>query len=268
MVVVDMHQADYDYQYHIDIQYLLEYTTNKCSKSVLAQQVGVVLALMVAGCAQPLPLQTSTASIPSPTQSSRGSAEPVATGSVGITATSIATATIEVQTTALPVPSVVGGTPVVVSVPTVTPLSSEEIWLAQQSDRQEFAEPRRFRAASPAMLLWFDPTTGQRLTIGQLVGEFTATAEFKLKGQADASALAVPYAIDTDYGLTAISPAVRERMLAAGFTERVEAFLLVSDSIVPADAATVPSSIRVSSHSSLLLRSRAQQASVKGTTIE
>lgn len=224
---------------------------------------------MLAGCAQPLPLQTSPGNAPLPTQLAPGSAVPASTvGGVDITATPLVTATAGVQITVLPAPTVAGGTPVVIIVPTGTALSGQDIWLNQQSGRQDFAEPRSFRAMSPTALLWFDPTTGQRLTIGQLVGEFTATAEFKLKAQADAPALAVPYEIDTDYGLTAISPAVRERMFAAGFTERVEAFLLVSDSIVPADTAMVPSSIRVSSHSSLLLRSRAQRVPVKGTTIE
>jgi hypothetical protein len=63
------------------------------------------------------------------------------------------------------------------------------------------------------------------LPIGTVSGEFPAQAEFILRG-AQQAAFEVPYRINNDFGLTAISDAVRERMKAAGYTQSVEAYIL------------------------------------------
>ena len=102
----------------------------------------------------------------------------------------------------------------------------------QQIKRQVFDPNRMYIASSPVMLLWYDPLSDQTLEIGRLVGEFTAQAEFIFQPR-NAMALEVLYHINQDYGLTAISPAVKQRMEAAGFAENVEAFVLQSDAIQP-----------------------------------
>ncbi|MBC8160951.1 MAG: hypothetical protein H7Z42_07005 [Roseiflexaceae bacterium] len=132
--------------------------------------------------------------------------------------------------------------------PTIPALSNAALWQAQQDDRQEFEVAREYRATAPAMLLWFDPLTSQHLEVGKIIGQFSAIATFTIRRE-DVAALAVPYTIDTDYGLTAISPAVKERMRAAGYTERVEAFVLVDESIIFADAAGLLQHDRSSSSS-------------------
>ena len=63
------------------------------------------------------------------------------------------------------------------------------------------------------------------MPIGTISGEFPAQAEFILRG-AQQAALEVPYRINNDFGLTAISDAVRERMKAAGYAQSVEAYVV------------------------------------------
>jgi hypothetical protein len=99
-------------------------------------------------------------------------------------------------------------------------------------DRRLFDSPRAYVARPPAMLLWYDPRTGQSLEIGTLLGEFQASAEFTLRGS-DQLAIEVPYRINTDFGLTAISDALVQRMNEAGYPERVEAYVLLSDAVQP-----------------------------------
>jgi hypothetical protein len=47
------------------------------------------------------------------------------------------------------------------------------------------------------------------------------------------AALEVPYRINQDFGLTAISEAVRARMKAAGYTDSVEAYIEQTEAVVP-----------------------------------
>jgi hypothetical protein len=79
-------------------------------------------------------------------------------------------------------------------------------------------------------LFWLDPRTDQALEIGTLLGEFVATAQFTLRGSGQ-PALEVPYTINKDYGLTAISEALIQRMREAGYTERVEAYVMLSEAV-------------------------------------
>ncbi len=72
--------------------------------------------------------------------------------------------------------------------------------------------------------------TGQTLEIGILLGDVPVQARFRLRTTGE-SAFEVPYRINQDFGLTAISEAVRSRMEAAGYTVSVEAFLLESDAV-------------------------------------
>lgn len=82
------------------------------------------------------------------------------------------------------------------------------------------------------MLLWFDPATNQVVEIGTLQGVFPAQAQFTFL-PTQAPALEVPYRINGDFGLTSISDALQERMHAAGYAQSVEAFIVLSDTIVP-----------------------------------
>lgn len=115
--------------------------------------------------------------------------------------------------------------------PVPTP-TNQQRWLAQQLNRQSFDPPRSYVAPSGTALFWFDPRTGQTLEIGTLLGEFTAIAEFTLRGGGQ-QALLVPYQINSAYGLTAISDALVQRMHEAGYPDQVEAFVLLSEAVQP-----------------------------------
>jgi hypothetical protein len=123
--------------------------------------------------------------------------------------------------------------PSVVVIPqTAVPLTNEQRWRAQQLQRQPFESERLYIANESLPLLWYDPVTSQVLEIGTIRGEFPAQAEFILRSN-QRPALEVRYQINHDFGLTAISEAVRERMRAAGYTESVEAYIERTDGIVP-----------------------------------
>jgi hypothetical protein len=122
--------------------------------------------------------------------------------------------------------------PVVIQ-PQIPPTpTNEQQWRAQQVNRSPFDPPREYITQSGAPLLWFDPRTGQSLEIGTLLGVFTAEAAFELRGSKQA-AIEVPYRINKDYGLTAISDALIARMNTAGYTERVEAYVVLSEAVTP-----------------------------------
>jgi hypothetical protein len=114
-------------------------------------------------------------------------------------------------------------------IPTLT-ISNEERWRRQQLDRQVLTERQTYRARSATPLWWYDPLTGQSLEIGTLVGPFTVQALFTFRPR-NLAAVEVPYRINKDFGLTAISPVIVERMQAAGYTESVEAYVLLNDTI-------------------------------------
>lgn len=196
-----------------------------------------LFAILVAGCAQPLPLQRPTAISPNTATSQitvvAGADTLVPEATTGGAETVVPAPTAPITATEVATPASAVGTPIVIIPSTAVALSGEAAWQAQQANREDFGGERQYRANAPTSLFWFDPATGQNLEIGRLVGGFVATAQFELRSQNNARALAVPYRINADYGLTAISPAVQARMEAAGYTDRVEAFVLLGDSVVP-----------------------------------
>ena len=124
-------------------------------------------------------------------------------------------------------------TPAVIVVPlTRMPETNEQRWRAQQQDRKVNDPPRIYIVPSPATLWWYDPLTSQSVQIGTISGEVPVQAEFLLRG-AQQAALEVPYRINNDFGLTAISEAVRGRMQAAGYSQSVEAYVLLIADIHP-----------------------------------
>ena len=96
----------------------------------------------------------------------------------------------------------------------------------------EIATVVDYIARNPVTLWWYDPLTNQSVPIGTISGEFPVQAEFILRG-AQQAALEVPYRINADFGLTAISEAVWERMKAAGYSQSVEAYVLRTDDTQP-----------------------------------
>jgi hypothetical protein len=115
---------------------------------------------------------------------------------------------------------------------TMGSLTNEQRWRTQQLDREVFDPRRIYVATDPVQLMWFDPLTGQSLEVGILLGEFTTQAQFVFRPR-NVSALEVPYRINQDFGLTAISPAVKQRMTNAGYTESVETYVIQTERVQP-----------------------------------
>jgi hypothetical protein len=210
----------------------------------------LLIVLMLAGCGQPMQIGTPSQTQVRPTQLPNDAALPpvIATGVPSTApsaqtipeqvATPFATALIEptvaVEVEATPAVSITATlTPAVIVVPlTQIPETNEQRWRMQQQDRKVNDPPRIYVARNANTLWWYDPLTSQSVQIGTISGEFPVQAEFILRGTQQ-TALEVPYRINNDFGLTAISEAVRERMKAAGYSQSVEAYVLQAADIQP-----------------------------------
>jgi hypothetical protein len=214
----------------------------------------LLIMLVLAGCGQPLQIGPPTqvqvrptrlpsgTALPSITANSVPSVAPSAQSTAELDATPFATAALEPTVESVPTITVVAAatpprpvvaTPAVIVVPlTQIPATNEQRWRAQQQDRSVNDPPRLYVAQSSVTLWWYDPLIGQSVPIGTIRGEFPVQAEFILRG-AQQAALEVPYRINNDFGLTAISEAVRERMEAAGYSQSVEAYILRTADIHP-----------------------------------
>lgn len=181
-----------------------------------------LITLLLTACGQPLRINPPASRTPvAATQAVRTASPPA-----GATPTATVGSVVTAVTLPQPSPSIV------VILPTAVPQSSQERWLAQQLNRQAIDPPRIYVANAAVPLWWYDPATGQSLEIGSLLGEFPVQAQFTLRNGGRV-AFAVPYRINADYGLTAISGAVRERMRAAGYAEQVEAYIIQVEAVVP-----------------------------------
>lgn len=125
---------------------------------------------------------------------------------------------------------------VTIVLPTRPRLSYEEQWRQQQTQREVFPTFRAY-ATTGSELRWYDPINQQHVVIGTLSGQFDAQARFVLAGSQH-DALEVPYHINTSYGLTAISSSLVQRMNEAGYTEWVEAYILLTENVQPQEIDT------------------------------
>jgi len=204
----------------------------------------LLIGLVLVGCGQPL--QTGTPSqvqvrptrLPSDTTLPSVTANNVPSTAPSTQTTSELTATTQLEPTDQQAatsssPAVATPIPPVIVVPvTQVPETNEQRWRANQQDRKVNDPPKIYLAPSPATLWWYDPLTRQSVPLGTIGGEFPVQAEFILRS-AQQAALEVPYRINNDFGLTAISDAIRDRMKAAGYAQSVEAYVLRTDDIHP-----------------------------------
>jgi hypothetical protein len=211
----------------------------------------LLIVLMLAACGQPLQISTPSQTQVRPTRLTNEPAAPSVTASgvpslapseeipPDMAATPLSPAQAEptraeaTSVTAAPAPIGATQTPVVIVVPLPqTPETNEQRWRARQQDRTVNDPPQMYVARNPVTLWWYDPLTSQSVPIGTIGGEFPVQAEFILRGEQQ-PALEVSYVINHDFGLTAISEAVRERMKAAGYSQSVEAYVLRTDDVQP-----------------------------------
>ena len=114
---------------------------------------------------------------------------------------------------------------------TPPPPSNEERWRAQQIDRQPFPAPQAYTTTG-SELWWYDPVNQQSVILGRITGDFAAQAAFTLRGQG-VPALEVPYHVNIGYRLTALSPALLDRIKSAGYGEWIETYVFATPSISP-----------------------------------
>jgi hypothetical protein len=117
------------------------------------------------------------------------------------------------------------------ALPTLAPASNEERWRARQKGREVFAELQGYRTTG-SELYWFDPLNQQSVALGVFTGEFVAQARFVMRGP-EVEALEVPYQLNQSYGLTALSPAILERVRAAGYGDWIETYVVVTPNVSP-----------------------------------
>jgi hypothetical protein len=117
------------------------------------------------------------------------------------------------------------------ALPTPVQQTNEERWRAQQLNRT-IIDPRQVYATSSSELWWYDPVNQQHVILGTFSGEFIVQARFALRGQG-VEAFEVPYQVNQSYGLTALSPAIVARIVAAGNMEWIETYVFVTPNITP-----------------------------------
>lgn len=116
-------------------------------------------------------------------------------------------------------------------VATVESIPVADRWRMQQSDRLVFDSMRYFMASS-TQLWWYDPISQQYLIVGLLSGQFQVQAQFRLAGQ-EVTALEVPYEVNVSYGLTALSPALLERIAAVGYESGwIETYVFLAPDVI------------------------------------
>jgi hypothetical protein len=103
-------------------------------------------------------------------------------------------------------------------------LTNEDRWRRQQQNRNVFETTRAFYT-SGSELWWYDPVQQQSVILGTFSGPFEAQARFTLRGQG-VSALEVPYKVNDRYGVTGLSPALMDRIRAAGYGEWIETYVI------------------------------------------
>ena len=131
--------------------------------------------------------------------------------------------TVEVPTAAPPLPTL--------SIATPAAQTNEERWRARQIGREVFPGLQGYSTLG-SELWWFDPLNQQSIILGSITGPFDAQAKFVLRGQG-VEALEVPYRINVSYGLTALSPAILDRIYAAGYTEWIETYVFITANVSP-----------------------------------
>lgn len=144
---------------------------------------------------------------------------------------SAATTVAAAGTPVIDVPGDSGPSDDTVIVPATPPaLSNEERWRDRQIDRQVFDSLQMY-VTSGSDLWWFDPVNQQHVRLGSFRGEFAAQARFRLPERGEA--LEVPYQVNQRYGITALSPAVLDRIAAAGYDEWIETYVLLTPNVSP-----------------------------------
>lgn len=107
--------------------------------------------------------------------------------------------------------------------------SNEERWRTQQLNRTVFSTPQSYNTSN-SQIWWFDPINEQHVLLGSFSGNFEAQATFVLTEQR-LEALELPYQVNRLYGLTALSPALLDRIAMAGYGDWIETYVIMDANI-------------------------------------
>ena len=115
---------------------------------------------------------------------------------------------------------------------TLAPIAYNERWRKQQRDRAPFDTSQQY-TTDGSELYWYDPVFQQSVLLGTFRGNFDVLATFTLQSSGQ-PALEVLYEVNKRYGLTAISPAIVERIKAAGYTDGfIDTYVLLDARVAP-----------------------------------
>ncbi len=106
----------------------------------------------------------------------------------------------------------------------------EARWREMQVERATF-DPQVYTTPGYQIVWWFDPVYGQIVPLGQLRGDFTVQATFRIKGSW-LNALEMPYHINQEYEIV-VPEAILQRMRDAGKTEWAEVFIYQTNDVHP-----------------------------------
>lgn len=172
-----------------------------------------------------------------PSPSVNGQAPPTATGAAlppTLPPNLTATAGMPVPTptptlTALPSPT---ATPeVVIVLPTPPTLNPQDRWREQQYNRVAFETLKPYQTTG-SNLWWYDPINQQHVSLGSFSGDFLVQATFTLTLNSEpVEALEVPYQVNQSYGLQTLSPALLDRIKAAGYGEWIDTYVIHTSAV-------------------------------------
>lgn len=198
---------------------------------------GILIAITLAGCnqGQALNLQSLTTGPASNTRvlpTPVSGAEPTSVPTQGSSLPTVGDVPIVLPTTQ-PVEPVATQSPTnapATAIPTevvVLPASGEAAWNAQKTDIVEFGETRNISAPGSVQLWWYDSASGQHVGLGWLQSSFAASSQFRFRWSGLA-AMAVPFRVAGDYGIT-LEQSVIDRIRRAGFAgEQIETFVYLA----------------------------------------
>jgi hypothetical protein len=123
-------------------------------------------------------------------------------------------------------------TAIVIVPATHTLVSNNDRWRQQELNRQPLPQMQTYTTIG-SELYWYDPIYQQSVLLGSFSGRFDVLATFQLRSTGQ-PALEVLYEVNKRYGLTALSPAIVDRITAAGYTNGViDTYVVVDSNITP-----------------------------------
>ncbi|GAC1643420.1 MAG: hypothetical protein NVS4B8_13380 [Herpetosiphon sp.] len=105
-------------------------------------------------------------------------------------------------------------------------------WEQLQADRKVFAPERTYTSPSHQLVWWFDPINMAYVPIGEIKGDFSVQASFRIKGSW-ATGLEIPFGLTKKNYEIGVPAEIVQRMKDAGKNEWVTVFIYQTKDIQP-----------------------------------